>query len=212
VNRRILASAWIAAAVASVAIGFGLFAVRLSIEGEKAMQASDHEFDQGRLRESLIHARRAAKLSAPGLRHVERANARLDAIATGAEATERPDVAILAWQSIRTIELGRHSASQQPTSRLRLANQRLATLLADDGRRGSMIETQHASRQVLTALERVPSRHTWTKIPAFVCTVVGVASLLRGVDGRQHGRVWFWVGAALASVGAVVWAILLPLS
>jgi len=74
---------------------------RVIHEGEAELARSDAAFDRGDLRESILHARRAAVLHAPGAPHVAAAYARLSAIARGAETSGQTDVARQALSAIR---------------------------------------------------------------------------------------------------------------
>ncbi len=87
-----------------VLLGIAVLVVRMVRDADRAMTASDRAFDQGDLREALVHARRAGLLYAPGLGHVARSRERLEAIATGAEATGHHRVAVAAREAIRAVE------------------------------------------------------------------------------------------------------------
>lgn len=192
--------------------GVFVLTLRLSREGERAMAQSDREFDQGHLRESLLLSRRAARFSAPGLGHVGRANARLDAIAAGAEATDRNDVAVLAWQAIRSVELQRPLWIGRSTGRLELANQRLALLLAADPRRGSISEVELDSRKVLGALQRRERRCGLSSLGALGFAVTGLLATYSGLRYRlRPSGLWLYGGVGMSGVGAIAWAILLSL-
>lgn len=212
-RRPFRALAWFVATFVVLISGAFTLTLRLAREGERAMAQSDREFDQGHLRESLLFARRAAHLSAPGLGHVSRANARLDAIATGAEAADRSDVATLAWEAIRSTELERSPWVGRSTGRLELANQRLALLLAGDRRRSSMSQVQLDSRKVLAALQRRERRGFLSSLGALGFIVVGLLATYSGLRFRlRPSRLWLWGGVGISGVSAIAWAILLSLS
>lgn len=203
-----LAAFWVAV-MGVLFFGVVLLCLRFSVEADHALQMSDREFDQGRLRESLLLARRAGFLMAPQLRHLSRAMARLDAIAVGAEATGRREIAVLAWQSIRSIGTSTPSAGR-PAERSALANQRLAALLADDGRRSSMVEIEQLSRRVLRALR---SRRTGAGQVGgtFMLVLLGTSTVYLAFGGQSRARVALWLGFGLAGLGSIGWAILLSL-
>lgn len=195
--------------------GLAAFVVRLAIEGGNAMERSDLEFDRGHLRESLLFARRAAALYAPGLPHVGRADARLEAVAKGAEATERRDVAVLAWQSIRTTEDQRHWWIGRPSDRAQVANERLALLLADDERLGTIGDQQQRSRKIRAELASGPRHRVgfdMLQALGFGATLVGIVAVGWAFGPGSKRRWWAIGGGVLASLGAIAWAILLSLA
>lgn len=202
------AAGWVAL-IGVLSLGVALLCLRFSVEANHALRMSDREFDQGRLRESLLFARRAGHLMAPRLRHLGRAMARLDAIAVGAETAGRREVAVLAWQSIRSIGTLTTIAGR-PAEQLALANQRLATLLADDGRRASMAETEQLSRRVFRALQR---HRTGSEpvVGAFLVILLGTSTAYLGWGGGRRARLALCVGCGVVSLGSIGWAILLSL-
>jgi hypothetical protein len=101
--------------------------------GEVALAASDAAFDAGRLRDAVVHARRAAVAYVPGAPHVRAAYARLHAIAIGAESSGHPAVAREAWEAMRAAALESRHVVQPHEEDLRRANEHLARLLANDG-------------------------------------------------------------------------------
>lgn len=203
------------AGVAIIALGVAALILRLSLEGRSAMVRSDSEFDAGHLRESLLYARRAAALYAPGARHIERADARLEAIAKGAEATMRRDVAVLAWQAIRTTEEQRRWWIGRPSDRARRADDRLAQLLADDERYGSIGDQQQLARRIQVELEARRVRRTGLDLLqtlALAAIGCGTASIGASLGRLSKQRWWFPVGVTMTAVGAIAWAILLSLA
>jgi hypothetical protein len=215
VNRIPRPIVWLAAGVAILMLGLAAVVVRLSLEGERAMAQSDVEFDQGRLRESLLFARRAASLYAPRLGHVTRADARLDAIAIGAESAQRQDIAVLAWQAIRSTEQQRLWNFGRPSDRRRRADRRLAVLLTDDGRHGSLVEQQQFSRRVLVDLEGSRPQFPIRGLLQVLVLCLGCLGIL-AIDGsggiRTTNRWRRWLGVGLFGLSAVAWAILLVLT
>ncbi len=214
-NRSLRIVGWVALWFAILLLGCGCVVVRLSLEGERALAQSDAEFDRGHLRESLLFARRAAALYAPGLGHVRRADARLDAIAVGAESSQRQEIAVLAWQAIRATERQRQWAVGRPTDRARRAERRLAVLLTDDGRHGSLVEQQQFSRRVQADLEASSGQHPTRNLGQVLALCAMSAGMLAVHGGlRRHWprRRWLWPAIGLVAVGAVAWAILLLLA
>jgi hypothetical protein len=215
VNRGPRLVLWLAAGVAILMLGLATVVARLSFEGERAMAQSDVLFDQGRLRESLLFARRAAALYAPRLAHVRRADARLEAIAIGAESAQRQEIAILAWQAIRSSEQQRFGGFGRPSDRGLRADRRLAVLLTDDGRHGSLVEQQQFSRRVLADLEGSRPQFPYRGLVQILmlCFVsAGLVATRRSVGEESTRGWWRWLGVGLFGLGAIAWAILLVLT
>jgi hypothetical protein len=82
-----------------------LFAAVLLFEavraGQAAMQSSDEEFNRGALGASIQSASRALRWDFPFAPHVSEAQARLLAIAVGAEAAGDNELALSAWGALR---------------------------------------------------------------------------------------------------------------
>ena len=72
--------------------------------GEAAMAESDRAFHAGDLRSAVWEAKSAALAYVPGSPHVRRATERLEAIARGASAEGRWDLARLAWGALRLVD------------------------------------------------------------------------------------------------------------
>lgn len=118
---------WAAAAVVLFA---GVATLRAVLDGERELRQSDVAFDSNELHGAIEHARRAASAYAPGAPHVERGYERLLAIARGAEASGRPELAMLAYQAERAAVLESASIVQPFPARLEEANRNLARLAA----------------------------------------------------------------------------------
>jgi hypothetical protein len=173
------------------------------------MRESDVSFDQGRLRESLVYARRAASLYAPGLPHIRSADARLDAIASGAESGRLPKIALLAWQAIRSSELLRPFGMGRTQARLALANRRLTDLLAANGNDGAWATEERNSAQLLAELEarsRENRLSAWGQLLSVGVVFAGLVAMATGIErrGLLSSRV-YW-GAAVGLLGAIGWA------
>ena len=212
-TRRRRTLVWMISILLVIGMGLSLFISRLALEGQRAMLRSDVEFDAGRLRESLAHARRAASLYAPGLNHVARADARLDAIAAGAESSQLREVAILAWQAVRSTELQRQLG--RPSDRARRAERRLALLLADDGKHGSLVEQQQFSRQVEVEFRKSaghPGLRGLAQVVTLGALFAGFACSVKGLGPGLRRRKWGIAAAGLIGAGTVAWAILLLLA
>ncbi|MCA9626576.1 MAG: hypothetical protein KC766_02865 [Myxococcales bacterium] len=187
-------------------LSLGLLTWRAVSDGESAMGASDVAFNQGDLRTSLVHARRAATSYAPGAPHVARAYARLQAIAIGAEARGDLEIAQEAWRAVRSAALETRGVTQSHARELERANRALARLAT----RGQ--EDPEQRKAVLEGLEQSQGpRARWILVLGlgFVLSTIGLAWLgLRGVN--REGSVvrrQLLIGAGLALVGAVCWTV-----
>lgn len=67
------------------------------------MRLSDSAFDEGDMRNSLTHARKAALAYVPGAEHVRDAYLRIEAIARGAESEDDLVLALSAWDTLRLV-------------------------------------------------------------------------------------------------------------
>ncbi len=202
----LLRSAWM---LAALLLFLAVATVRALTDGAREIAASDVAFDAGDLHGAIQHARRAASAYAPGAPHVERGYARLLAIARGAEAAGRSDVALLAWQAQRAAVLESASLLRPHAPRLDEANRNLARLQAEktapQAERGEL-----AKRLFEAARLRSDARTPWGALLAvgLLLAAGGVAGFaLMGVDRDGHlswsrGR-WGLVAFVL---GAVLWA------
>jgi len=116
--------------LAAVVLFVGIATLRAVLDGERELRQSDAAFDANELHGAIEHARRAASAYAPGAPHVERGYERLLAIARGAEASGRPELAMLAYQAERAAVLESASVIQPFPARLEEANRNLARLAA----------------------------------------------------------------------------------
>lgn len=88
----------------TVVLGLVLFGWVLVRRGQAALEESDRAFHQGHMEESIDWAKRAGLAYVPGAEHVHRAEARLEAIARGAEAESRLSLARRAWDALRLVD------------------------------------------------------------------------------------------------------------
>lgn len=107
----------------------GVFVASTVADGEAALARSEAAFDAGHLSTALREARVAAALAVPFSSHVARADARIRAIALGAEATGNELLARHAWAALRGAALERrHPFAPEPA--VEEADRQLARLLA----------------------------------------------------------------------------------
>jgi len=88
----------------SVALTLVTLGVVLVRRGEAALAESDRAFHAGDLRVAVWEAKAAALAYVPGSAHVQKSTARLEAIARGAAAEGRWDLARLAWDALRLVD------------------------------------------------------------------------------------------------------------
>jgi hypothetical protein len=206
-TRRALSIAvWTCAAL----VLFGAVAtLRAHLDGEREIAASDAAFDANDLRGAIEHARRAASAYVPGAPHVEQGYARLQAVARGAEATGRPEVAMLAYQAQRAAALESASFVQPFPGRLEDANRNLARLAAaKTAAEGE--HTQLARRLFKDAQAAGGVRSRWGALLAgglFVAAggLAAFASRALGAGGRIDWLRGRW-GILAFALGAALWA------
>ena len=188
-----------------------VLSLRVILDGESEISASNAAFDRGDLSSALDHARRSATLYAPGAPHVERAYERLYALALGAEAAGQPQLAFLAWQAVRSAALESRHVFIPRASELERANENLARLEALS--RG----TDEAARAKDQAQARIRLARDDAPDPAWIAVLGGgfllaLAGLglfaFRGLD--RSGRVSLRrarVGLFLFALGAACWTL-----
>jgi hypothetical protein len=181
---------------------------KVVVEGEAALAKSDAAFDRGDLRESVLYARRAALLYAPGAPHVGAAYARLGAIAVGAEATGQGEVARQAWGAVRGAALETRHLWTPRGADLARANANLARLASGAG--SASPERERMAR--ILARDDAP-RAGWVLVlgAGFGSFAAGLAlalGALGGVsaEGRPPARKLL-LSVALALVGVACWTL-----
>jgi hypothetical protein len=195
----------------SVVLILGVFSVRVILEGESELSASDAAFDRGDLSSALDHARRGATLYAPGAPHVERAYERLNALALGAEAAGQSKIAFLAWQAIRSAALESRHVWLPRQAELERANQNLARLEAV-ARDTAASDRQKTQNQALTRLRADDAPDpAWIAVlgAGFLLALAGLSLFaFRGLN--RTGQVSFQrarLGLLLFAIGAACWTL-----
>lgn len=187
-GRLLRALGWTACALVLFA---GVATLRAVLDGEREIAASDAAFDANDLHATIQHARRAASAYVPGAPHVARGYQRLFAVARGAEASGRPELAMLAWQAERAAVLESASFWQPFPERLEEANRNLARLSASK----SLAEaerTESAQRLFKLAQSQSSEQGHWGALLAAGLLIAGL------------GLGWF-AGRALAPDGRIAW-------
>jgi hypothetical protein len=196
----------VAFALLLAVVALAVLTARMMREGESALARSDAAFDRGDLRESVLHARRAATLYAPGAPHVNAAYARLTAVAVGAEAAGDPDVARLAWGAMRGAALETRHVTTPHQAELDRANAALARLQTVKG------APPDARTATLAALQKDDTpRAPWVAVlgAGFALFFAGIVVFVaRGITrAGRTSKSALWVSAALSAAGVVLWVL-----
>ncbi len=184
----------------------GVLTARAVLEGQAELERSKAAFDQGKLSDAVLHARRAAVAYAPGAPHVALAYDRLRTIARGSEAAGDPQTARLAWGAIRSAAIEtRHVFS--PEEALREEADRQLARLAAEARPATATRTP---RRPVDSAAAGP-HPLWAALLAlgFGLLLAGLAFVsLRGVerDGKIRLRPLL-VGLAVSLLGAACWTM-----
>ncbi len=196
---------------ATVVVLFAAIAtLRAVLDGEREIAASDAAFDANDLHGAIQHARRAASAYAPGAPHVEHGYQRLLAVARGAEATGRPEIAMLAWQAERAAVLESASLLHPFPERLEEANRNLARLSATKtAAEAERAET--AQRLFNLAQSQRSERAPWGALLAggLLAAALGLgwfATQALGPNGRIEWLRGRW-GLVTFALGAALWAV-----
>lgn len=198
--------------VALFVAGCGALVFRLSFEGERALVESDTLFDRGKLRDSLVYAERAASLYAPGLPHVRLADARIDAIAIGAESARMHKVSLRAWQAVRATELMRPNGLGRRKGRLELANRRLTGLLAANMDAGSPGTDERNWAQISSGIDgrrQFSNVFRWGQLVSLGTVWAGLVAAVIGIARRGLSSPRVMIAAASVVVGAIGFTVCL---
>ena len=194
-----------------VVLAMAALTARAVVEGREQMRLSEQAFDQGDVRTSLVHARRAAVLYAPGAPHVGQAYQRLIAIARGAEAARDGEMAAMAWRAVRGAALETRHVWVPRAKELEQANRALARLEAQRATDPAATETpQQAYRQALAELRQDAAPELVALLAVgFVLAALGLG-LVAGRGVTRKGELVLSqakLGFILALVGAACWTI-----
>ena len=197
-------------AVALLLLGLAVLTLRQWRESSEAMTRSDTAFDEGDLATSLSEARRAAGAYAPGITEVERAHARMVAIATGAEETGNREIAIRAWRAVRGSALEVQHLWSPYESQLRLAEQRLQRLEYGRALAASSVENHPGVGRQRPPPSVGPSSSLKPAgvVLSLLVTTGGLlwsawAGLTASARWRNRAGVW---GLVVAGLGAACWS------
>jgi hypothetical protein len=95
----------LSAAIVAFVLLLLIAGLALTRRGQAEMELSDSAFHDGDLRSSITHARQAALAYVPGSAHVQAATERLEAIAKGAESEDNIPLALIAWDTLRLVQV-----------------------------------------------------------------------------------------------------------
>lgn len=196
-------------------VALSVFTARILVKGDREMALSEEAFDAGRLRDAVLHARRAAILYAPGAAHVSAAYERLSAVAVGAEAAGDRETAIDAWSAMRSASLESRHVFVPRAAELERANRNLLRL--GPGPKWDTVPSAERAPapprvDALHLASAPPERKTgWIALLAagLALSVAGMTVfVVRGVspDGSFSLPAVKWA-AVLTLVGAACWTV-----
>jgi hypothetical protein len=204
----------IGAVLAVAAVFVGVVATRAVWQGREALSRGDAALAANTPDEAIRWWRRAARWYVPMAPHVASAYARLEELATQAEAAGDRATALAAWQGIRGSILATRSVYVPFEERLEPANRRIAALMAaaedpalDAGKTTADREAWHYA---LLARDEAPSV-PWTllALAGFGLWIGGAALFAwRGVDANDRlVRATAARSGLLVVFGLVLWLL-----
>jgi hypothetical protein len=116
--------------VAVVAFCLGVILMRVFWDGRAALADGDRAKAAGDVAEAVAKWRRAARWYAPGAPHVQSAYDRLTGLALLAEGAGDRELALSAWQAVRSSILSTRSFYTPYSDLLPVANDKIAALMA----------------------------------------------------------------------------------
>ncbi len=204
--------------VAQVSVGAGLVLVvataRVVVSGMREIQRARSLERRGLVSEAIVHYRRAARWYAPGAPHVGAALDSLDAIGRRAEVEADRPVALEAYRAVRGAILSTRSTYTPFVDRLRTADERIATLMADEppapaDAQKSIEARRRMHAELLARDESVNVGWTLVMLAGFAAWMGGtVLFILRalGPDDRLRKRPALWWGACVVG-GFLIWML-----
>jgi hypothetical protein len=200
--------------IALIAVVTGAATARVILAGEREIAHSTAALRAGDPHAAALHARRAAGWYAPGAPHVRVAYDRLSALATAAEGLGNRDIALFAWNGVRTAAIETKWIVQPHADDLERANRAIARIsaatplpLGANAEPAPVIE-----RKYLETLARDEAPRTgWIAalVVAFAAWIGGAVHLARRAL-TPSGRV-LWAkalpGIVAIALGAAVWLL-----
>jgi hypothetical protein len=195
--------------VAIVLAGLGALALRVVLEGQRALEHGDAAAAHGDVREAIASWESCARWYLPGAPHVDAAYDRLIGLAAA-----DPPHALAAWRAVRSAAIATTSLWPPHPADLAAANAAIASLSADDPSGAKALGPERAARlawhQTLLGRPARPAPALAAlAIAGIAGWLVGIGLLVgRGVDdaGRLVRRPAA-IAAALIVAGVVAWAL-----
>jgi hypothetical protein len=200
--------------IAAVAVVTGAATIRVILAGEREIAQSTAALRAGDPHAAALHARRAAGWYAPGAPHVRVAYDRLIALATAAEGLGNREVALFAWNGVRTAAVETKWIVQPHADDLERANRAIARIsaatplpLGANAEPAPVIE-----RKYLETLARDETPRTgWivALVAAFAAWAGGAIHLARRALTPSGRVLWSKAlpGIAAIVLGALVWIL-----
>ena len=206
--------------LAVIGFGFGVIITRAVWEGRRALAKGDTAMANGETVKAISWWRRSARWYVPFAPHVSGAYDRLESAATKAEHNGALDVALTAWQGIRSSVLATRSFFVPHSERLDPANRRIAHLMAAWER--ELAKEKSSGESAAPDTERVSwhlealSRDTAPSVVWSIVALLGfgawiggaIAFALRGVSKEDQlvPRIALYSGLTVA-VGLFIWML-----
>ncbi|HLM72625.1 MAG TPA: hypothetical protein VK459_08035, partial [Polyangiaceae bacterium] len=200
--------------IAAVAVVTGAATIRVILAGEREIAQSTAALRAGNPHEAAVHARRAAGWYAPGAPHVRVAYDRLIALATAAEGLGNREIALLAWNGVRTAAIETKWIVQPHAEDLERANRAIARIsaatplpLGANAEPAPVLE-----RKYLETLARDESPRTgWIAalVVAFAAWIGGAVHLARRALTPSGRVLWGKAlpGIVTIALGALLWIL-----
>jgi hypothetical protein len=195
--------------IAIVVAVLGLVAVRVVIEGRRALAAGDAALAQKHTHDAIAAWETAARWYLPLAPHVDEAYERLLQI-----AKTDPALALLAWRAVRRAATATRSLWTPHSDDLAAANAMIATLSAQNPEGAPAAGTTVAEKSAYFAARLAEDRRPSTGFAALAILgilswVAGIGVVVRrGVDAKGAlVKRPALVGIALSVVGIVGWAV-----
>jgi hypothetical protein len=200
--------------IALVAVVTGAATARVVAAGEREIAQSTAALRAGDPHAAALHARRAAGWYAPGAPHVRVAYDRLIALATAAEGLGNREIALFAWNGVRTAAIETKWIVQPHAEDLERANRAIARMSAATPLPlGASAEPAPVlERKYLETLARDEAPRTaWITalVVAFAAWVLGAIHLARRALTPSGRVLWGKAlpGIVAIALGALLWIL-----
>lgn len=175
-----------------VLFALGVLTARVVTAGQAELRLAQQVERSGDLDVAIVHYRRAARWYVPFLGTVTTALDRLAAIGDAATKAQDTQRALSAWRAVRSAILGARSVYTPNADRLRVANEKIADLMAsadippmDVGKDHAALRAEHLA--LLTAEHRPRVFWALLALLGFVTWVAGAFGFFRrALDGEDR--------------------------